>query len=171
MGHTWFRFYRALAQCYLELGATFVTVGNDIGLLANGASRLVSEHSRRKLWRLAVTTGRDWPSISKSALNAVTVALSKELVGPGIKVNAADPGYTATDFNGHPGYRTVEQAASGILLLLTNRVQRAASISKRCRALVDIEEAFQHHSRNREAPFSIVEGVLQIRWIPTLNCC
>ncbi|KQV30338.1 serralysin [Rhizobium sp. Root1203] len=54
---------------------------------------------------------------SKSALNAVTVALAKELAGSGVKVNAADPGYTATDFNGHSGYRTVEQAASGIVWL------------------------------------------------------
>ena len=52
---------------------------------------------------------------SKSALNAVTVSFSKELAPLGIKVNAADPGYTATDFNGHSGYRTVEQAAAGIV--------------------------------------------------------
>lgn len=56
---------------------------------------------------------------SKSALNAVTVAFAKELAGSAIKVNAADPGYTATDFNGHSGYRTVEQAASGIVWLAT----------------------------------------------------
>lgn len=54
---------------------------------------------------------------SKSALNAVTVAFAKELAASGIKVNAADPGYTATDFNGHSGYRTVEQAARGIVWL------------------------------------------------------
>jgi NAD(P)-dependent dehydrogenase (short-subunit alcohol dehydrogenase family) len=54
---------------------------------------------------------------SKSALNAVTVCFAKELASLGIKVNAADPGYTATDFNGHSGYRTVEQAASGIVWL------------------------------------------------------
>ena len=29
----------------------------------------------------------------------------------GIKVNVADPGYTATDLNGHSGTRTVEEAA------------------------------------------------------------
>ncbi|OLP62530.1 SDR family oxidoreductase [Xaviernesmea oryzae] len=56
---------------------------------------------------------------SKSALNAVTVAFAKELSGSGVRVNAADPGYTATDFNGHSGYRTVEQAASGIVWLAT----------------------------------------------------
>lgn len=56
---------------------------------------------------------------SKTALNAITVAFAKELAASGIKVNAADPGYTATDFNGHSGYRTVEQAASGIVWLAT----------------------------------------------------
>ncbi len=54
---------------------------------------------------------------SKTALNAVTVSFAKELAAVGIKVNAADPGYTATDFNGHSGYRTVEQAAAGIVWL------------------------------------------------------
>ena len=56
---------------------------------------------------------------SKTALNAVTVSLAKDLAPAGIKVNAADPGYTATDFNGHTGYRTVEQAAAGIVWLAT----------------------------------------------------
>ena len=56
---------------------------------------------------------------SKTALNAVTLAFAKDLSGTGIKVNAADPGYKATDFNGHTGYRTVEQAAAGIVWLAT----------------------------------------------------
>ncbi|TXN40174.1 SDR family oxidoreductase [Methylobacterium sp. WL30] len=54
---------------------------------------------------------------SKTALNAVTVSFAKEFAPLGIRVNAADPGYTATDFNGHTGYRTVEQAAAGIVWL------------------------------------------------------
>lgn len=54
---------------------------------------------------------------SKTALNAVTISFAKELAPEGIRVNAADPGYTATDFNGHTGYRTVEQAAAGIAWL------------------------------------------------------
>ena len=54
---------------------------------------------------------------SKSALNAVTVSLAKALAAVGIRVNAADPGYTATDFNGHSGHRTVEEAARGIVWL------------------------------------------------------
>ncbi len=54
---------------------------------------------------------------SKTALNAVTVAFAKDLAEAGIKVYAADPGYTATDFIGHSGYRTVVQAAVVIVRL------------------------------------------------------
>ena len=56
---------------------------------------------------------------SKSALNMLTVKLAKELLADGIKVNAADPGFTATDLNGHTGHRTVEQAAAVVVELAT----------------------------------------------------
>lgn len=56
---------------------------------------------------------------SKAALNAITVELAKELAETPIKVNAADPGFTDTDFNNHRGYRTVEQAATVIVHLAT----------------------------------------------------
>ncbi|MDP9841647.1 SDR family oxidoreductase [Streptosporangium lutulentum] len=49
---------------------------------------------------------------SKAALNMVTVVYSKELAGTSIKVNAADPGYCATDLNDHSGFRTAEQGAA-----------------------------------------------------------
>ena len=54
---------------------------------------------------------------SKTAVNAITVAFAKALMADGISVNAVDPGYTATDFNGHTGYRTVAEAARGIVWL------------------------------------------------------
>ncbi len=54
---------------------------------------------------------------SKTALNAITVSLAKDLAKEGISVNAADPGYTKTDFNNHSGYRSVEQAADTIVWL------------------------------------------------------
>lgn len=54
---------------------------------------------------------------SKTALNAFTVMLAHELKDTNIKVNSADPGYTATDMNGHGGHRTVEQGASVIVEL------------------------------------------------------
>ena len=50
-------------------------------------------------------------SWSKTALNAVTIAFAAELESEGIKVNAACPGFTATDLNNFEGTRTVEQAA------------------------------------------------------------
>jgi NAD(P)-dependent dehydrogenase (short-subunit alcohol dehydrogenase family) len=48
---------------------------------------------------------------SKSALNAITVAFAQELADTNIKVNAACPGHTATDLNGHSGHRTPDEAA------------------------------------------------------------
>jgi len=50
-------------------------------------------------------------SWSKTALNAVTVAFAAELEPTGIKVNAACPGFTATDLNNFEGTRTVQQGA------------------------------------------------------------
>jgi len=50
-------------------------------------------------------------SASKAAANAVTVAFAAELESAGIKVNAACPGFTATDLNYFRGTRTVEQGA------------------------------------------------------------
>jgi len=52
---------------------------------------------------------------SKTALNAYTIALAFELKDSSFKVNAIDPGYTATDFNHHNGPGTVESAASFII--------------------------------------------------------
>ena len=56
---------------------------------------------------------------SKVAVNMITVELAKELAQTPIKVNAADPGYTDTDFNNHTGPQTVEQAATVIVHLAT----------------------------------------------------
>ena len=50
-------------------------------------------------------------SPSKTALNAITLAFAIELEPTGIKVNAAAPGFTATDLNNFEGTRTVRQAA------------------------------------------------------------
>jgi NAD(P)-dependent dehydrogenase (short-subunit alcohol dehydrogenase family) len=50
-------------------------------------------------------------SPSKTALNAITLAFALELESTGIKVNAACPGFTATDLNNFQGTRTVQQAA------------------------------------------------------------
>jgi NAD(P)-dependent dehydrogenase (short-subunit alcohol dehydrogenase family) len=51
-------------------------------------------------------------SSSKAALNMMTVQFAKELKSTGIKVNSANPGFTATDMNQHRGTKTVEQGAA-----------------------------------------------------------
>jgi NAD(P)-dependent dehydrogenase (short-subunit alcohol dehydrogenase family) len=75
---------------------------------------------------LAVTTDPDrlesglvslvYPS-SKAALNMVTTQYAKAL--PDWKVNAVDPGYTATDLNGHRGHKTVDEGARAIVAMAT----------------------------------------------------
>jgi len=50
---------------------------------------------------------------SKTAVNTVTVQYAKAF--PGIKINAVDPGYTATDLNGGTGIQTVEEGAEIIV--------------------------------------------------------
>ncbi|MFI9590439.1 SDR family oxidoreductase [Nonomuraea sp. NPDC052265] len=56
---------------------------------------------------------------SKTALNMITVCYAKELMDTPIKVNAANPGYCATDLNGHTGFRTAEQGAAVAVRLAT----------------------------------------------------
>ena len=51
-------------------------------------------------------------STSKAAINMLTIQLAHELRGTTIKVNASNPGYTATDLNGHRGHQTVAQGAA-----------------------------------------------------------
>ena len=75
---------------------------------------------------LAVTTdpgrfestlvGLAYPS-SKTALNMLTSQYAKAF--PAVKINAVDPGYTATDLNGHRGTQTVEQGAEIIVRMAT----------------------------------------------------
>ena len=56
---------------------------------------------------------------SKAALNMVTAMYAKELAGTPIKVNAANPGYCATDLNAHTGFRTPAEGASVSVHLAT----------------------------------------------------
>ena len=59
-----------------------------------------------------------YPS-SKSALNMITAMYAKELRDTPIKVNAANPGYTATDLNAHSGFRSVSEGAEASVYLAT----------------------------------------------------
>ena len=48
---------------------------------------------------------------SKTALNALAVAMAIELEPEGIRVNAVSPGFTKTNLNGYAGTETVEEGA------------------------------------------------------------
>jgi NAD(P)-dependent dehydrogenase (short-subunit alcohol dehydrogenase family) len=54
---------------------------------------------------------------SKAAATMLTTQYAKAL--PGIRFNAADPGYTATDLNGHSGPQTVTEGTDAIVTLAT----------------------------------------------------
>jgi len=54
---------------------------------------------------------------SKAAVTMLTTQYAKALTD--VKVNAADPGYTATDFNGHSGPQTVTEGTDAIVELAT----------------------------------------------------
>ena len=54
---------------------------------------------------------------SKAALNMLTVQLAYEFREGKIAVNSVNPGYTATDLNGHSGSQSVEEGAAEIVRL------------------------------------------------------
>jgi NAD(P)-dependent dehydrogenase (short-subunit alcohol dehydrogenase family) len=54
-------------------------------------------------------------SPSKSAVNMLTTQYAKAL--PEMRVNAVDPGYTGTDFNGHRGPQTVREGTDAIVAM------------------------------------------------------
>jgi NAD(P)-dependent dehydrogenase (short-subunit alcohol dehydrogenase family) len=54
---------------------------------------------------------------SKAALTMLTTQYAKAL--PGIRINAADPGYTGTDLNGNRGTQTVTEGTDAIVTLAT----------------------------------------------------
>jgi NAD(P)-dependent dehydrogenase (short-subunit alcohol dehydrogenase family) len=59
-----------------------------------------------------------YPS-SKAALNMITAMYAKELRDTPVKVNAANPGFTDTDFNNHRGFRAAAEGAEPSVYLAT----------------------------------------------------
>lgn len=106
------------------LGTLAVTQAMLPLLRASAAGRIVNVSS--SLGSLARNADPGWESAavklmgynaSKAALNMLTVQLAAELAGTGIKVNAANPGYTATDLNGHQGHQSVPEGAAVVVRL------------------------------------------------------
>ncbi len=95
----------------LHLSASPVIVNVTSGL---GSLTL---HSDPSWMYYSVKGGAYGPS--KTALNAYTVALAYDLRDSPFRVNAVDPGYTATDFNQHRGPHSVEDSAAFIVKYAT----------------------------------------------------
>ncbi|NES15190.1 MULTISPECIES: SDR family oxidoreductase [Micromonospora] len=89
--------------------ARIVNVSSEVGSIA------VMTDPRGALFEL---TSVPYPS-SKTALNMITAMYAKELRDTPIRVNAANPGYCATDLNHHSGFRTPEQGAEVSVHLAT----------------------------------------------------
>ncbi len=65
------------------------------------------------LWKYYSHKAAVYPA-SKAALNMYTINLAYELRDTPFKVNAVCPGFVATDFNGHRGTGTVQEAGTRI---------------------------------------------------------
>ena len=94
-------------------------------LRRSAAPRIVNMSSGAGSLTLQTTPGAETGPISaaysasKSFLNAVTIQYAKELEDTHILINAACPGFVATDLNGHRGHRTPEQGATVAVQLAT----------------------------------------------------
>jgi NAD(P)-dependent dehydrogenase (short-subunit alcohol dehydrogenase family) len=82
------------------------------------AARIVNVSSGVGSLTMTADPTSPWRSIfgpvypaSKTALNAMTLAMAIELESTGIKVNAASPGFTKTNLNNYAGTETVEEGA------------------------------------------------------------
>jgi NAD(P)-dependent dehydrogenase (short-subunit alcohol dehydrogenase family) len=80
--------------------------------VSSGVGSLTTNSDPNFPWRSIF--GPVYPA-SKTALNALTVAMALELEPEGIKVNAVSPGFTKTGLNGYAGTETVEQGAAEVV--------------------------------------------------------
>jgi NAD(P)-dependent dehydrogenase (short-subunit alcohol dehydrogenase family) len=72
--------------------------------------RWLADAEREPGPRLALDLQPVYPA-SKTALNAMTLAMAIKLEPEGIKVNAVSPGFTKTNLNNYAGTQTVEEGA------------------------------------------------------------
>jgi NAD(P)-dependent dehydrogenase (short-subunit alcohol dehydrogenase family) len=84
--------------------ARIVNVSSGVGSLANA-----DPTSRYHAFYSPV-----YPA-SKSALNAITLAMMVELESTGIKVNLVSPGFTKTNLNGYEGTESVEDGSREVV--------------------------------------------------------
>ena len=93
----------------------------DAAAVARGAARANCQRVERGVVSLTANSDPSFPyrsifgpvyPASKTALNAMTVAMAIELESTGIKVNSVSPGYTKTALNNYSGTETVEEGAA-----------------------------------------------------------
>jgi NAD(P)-dependent dehydrogenase (short-subunit alcohol dehydrogenase family) len=95
--------YQAMLSLLRETpGARIVNVSSGVGSLTGNSDPSAPYRS---------IFGPVYPA-SKTALNALTVAMAIELEREGIKVNAVSPGFTKTNLNGYQGTETLEEGAA-----------------------------------------------------------
>ena len=84
------------------------TPGSCIVNVSSGVGSLTSNSDPTARYRAIF--GPVYPA-SKTALNALTVAMAIELEAEGIRVSAVSPGYTKTNLNAFQGVETLEEGA------------------------------------------------------------
>jgi NAD(P)-dependent dehydrogenase (short-subunit alcohol dehydrogenase family) len=95
--------YQAMLPLLRETpGARVVNVSSGVGSLTRNSD---PSNPHRAIF------GPVYPA-SKTALNALTLAMAIELESEGIKVNAVSPGFTKTNLNNYEGTETVEEGAA-----------------------------------------------------------
>jgi NAD(P)-dependent dehydrogenase (short-subunit alcohol dehydrogenase family) len=95
--------YQAMLPLLRESrGARIVNVSSGVGSLTRNSD---PAYPYRSIF------GPVYPA-SKTALNAMTVAMAIELESAGIKVNAVSPGFTKTNLNDYAGTESVEEGAA-----------------------------------------------------------
>jgi NAD(P)-dependent dehydrogenase (short-subunit alcohol dehydrogenase family) len=85
--------------------ARIVNVSSAVGSLTDNANQAHPYHPM---------FGPVYPA-SKTALNAITLAMMIELESTGIKVNLVSPGHTKTNLNGYSGRQSVEEGSREVV--------------------------------------------------------
>ena len=90
---------------------------SDAPAVINVSSGMGSQTLTHDPDRVESTFASPLYTASKAAVTMLTMQYAKAL--PDVRFNAADPGYTATDFNAHHGHQTVTEGTDAIVTLAT----------------------------------------------------
>jgi NAD(P)-dependent dehydrogenase (short-subunit alcohol dehydrogenase family) len=98
--------YQAMLPLLRESSdARIVNVSSAVGSLTDNA---IPAHPYRPMFGPIY-------SASKTALNAITLAMMIELESTGVKVNLVSPGHTKTNLNGYSGRQSVEEGSREVV--------------------------------------------------------